>query len=249
VTAIGPSAVYVADDGGRGGLASFAAVVEPPAIEFVSVYAQRSQTPTLRGVSFAVDRGSITAIVGGRGAGKSSCVRLALGLDLPQAGDVIVTGRSVPSLKGRRLAKLRARFGVLFEAGAEGDCALFAGMNVFDNVAVPMRAAGSTREAEVRRRTLERLDEVGLTGCGDAMPTELPASMRKRAALARALAARPELALLDGLDADFDDDLYDVIRERREADGGTYLVTSRDAAVARRLADQVVELVEGRVVG
>jgi ABC-type transporter Mla maintaining outer membrane lipid asymmetry ATPase subunit MlaF len=213
------------------------------------VYAQRGQTPTLRGASFAVERGSITAVLGARGAGKSSCVRQVLGLDLPVAGDVIVTGRSVPSLKGRRLAKLRARFGVMFEAGTEGDCALFAGMNVFDNVAVPMRVAGVTRETEVRRRTLERLDEVGLAGCAQAMPTDLPASMRRRAALARALAARPEFALLDGLDADLEEDLYDVIRERRESDGGTYLVTTRDASVAAQLADQVVELVEGRVVG
>lgn len=222
-------------------------MVEVPAIEFVDVHATRERTPVLRGVSFAVYHGEIAALVGPPGAGKSSCLRQVIRLDVPHAGDVIVAGRSVASLKGRRLAKLRGRFGVMFQAGAMDGCALFAGMDVYDNVAVAIRATGRARESEVRRRTLERLEEVGLRDWAHAMPAELTRPMCKRAALARALAARPTFALLDDLDAELAD-LYDLIRERREVDAGTYLVTTRDAELAGRLADAVVPMVEGRIV-
>jgi len=218
-----------------------------PAIEFVDVHGGRDRTPVLRGVSFAVYRGAVAALVGPGGAGKSSCLRQIVGLETPWAGDVIVEGRSVPSLKRRRLAELRERFGVMFQAGPAADCALFAAMDVYTNVAVPIRVAGSAREPEIRRRTLERLEEVGLREYANAMPAELTAPLRKRAALARALAARPEFALLDDLDEELDD-LCDVIRERRESDRGTYLLTTRDADLAARVADEVFHLVEGRLV-
>jgi ABC-type transporter Mla maintaining outer membrane lipid asymmetry ATPase subunit MlaF len=198
-------------------------------------------------VSFAVSRGAITALVGPRGAGKSSCLRQVIGLDRPRAGDVLVAGRSVPALKGRRLAKLRTRFGVMFQGSVESDCALFGGMNVYENVAVPLRVAGRAREDEIHRRTLERLEEVGLTSYAGALPAELTGPLRKRAALARALAARPEFALLDDLDPEIVD-LCDVIHEHRLTDGATYLLTTRDADLAARVADDVLVLAAGRVV-
>lgn len=200
----------------------------------------------LRGVSLDVPRGKTTVILGGSGAGKSVLLRHLNGLIKPDAGSVEVEGRALGPLSEREMRSIRRRIGVLFQDGA-----LFDSMSVGENVAFPLREAGEKREAVLSARVGEVLSLVGLAGQEAKRPDVLSGGMRKRVALARALAPGPDCLLYDeptaGLDPILSDSIVRLIRRLRDELGLTSVMVTHHLGAMRFVADQVVFLKHGAV--
>jgi phospholipid/cholesterol/gamma-HCH transport system ATP-binding protein len=169
------------------------------AIEFVDVHKAFGRNRILRGLNMGIPEGKISMIVGPSGTGKSVCIKHMVGLLYPDEGDVIVHGESVPSMADDELFEMRKKFGVLFQDGA-----LFGSMNLYDNVAFPLRQHTDRGEDEIAEVVNRRLREVGLADAGDKMPNELSGGMRKRAGFARALVLDPDIVLFDEPDSGLD---------------------------------------------
>lgn len=201
----------------------------------------------LTGVDCDIPRGQITVIMGPSGTGKSVLLRHFVGLLVPDSGDVIVEGKQVPRLPEEELLQLRRRMGMLFQDGA-----LFSSMNVYDNVAFPLRQHTRKTEREIREIVMARLAEVGLTGAEKKMPNELSGGMRKRAAFARALVLEPQILLFDEPDSGLDPVrtalLCQLIREIQRRYGSTAVIISHDTKTVLEVADHVILLHGGRVV-
>src|SRR6201995_2337698 len=154
----------------------------PAAVEFVDVHKAFGRNEILRGLNMEIPDDKISMILGPSGTGKSVCIKHMVGLLYPDRGDVLVHGQSVPGMKDDELFEMRKRFGVLFQDGA-----LFGSMNLFDNVAFPLRQHTEKGEDEIEDTVMRRLNEVGLGSARLKMPNELSGGMRKRAGFARAL--------------------------------------------------------------
>jgi len=221
------------------------------AIELVDVHKSFGSKWVLRGVSFSVPADRITVLIGESGAGKTTCLRLLLALDVPDAGKIVVEGRQLGAMRRDELAALRRRGGVMLQGSGIYGGALFESLTVFDNVCYQLRELTDMSEDLVRDRAHQRLAEVGMADHLEAVPAELSAGMRKRVALARAWAADPDFVILDGFELGIDGvrrvRLAEVLRQRQRSAGGTYLVVTQDMDVARRLADHVAVLAEGRI--
>src|ERR671937_108387 len=185
--------------------------------------------------------------MGPSGTGKSVLLRHFVGLLQPDYGDVIVDGKHVPQLNEDQLLALRRNMGMLFQDGA-----LFSSMNLFDNVAFPLRQHTKKSEKDIRDVVMERLKEVGLAGAERKMPNELSGGMRKRAGFARALVLEPEIVLFDEPDSGLDPVrtalLCELIQEVHAENGGAYVVITHDIASARRVAEHISVLWKGRIV-
>jgi phospholipid/cholesterol/gamma-HCH transport system ATP-binding protein len=216
-------------------------------VEFIDVVKRFGRNTVLDGLSVGIPDGMITMILGPSGTGKSVCIKHIVGLLYPDEGDVIVHGDSVPDMTDDELFAMRKKFGVLFQDGA-----LFGSMNLYDNVAFPLRQHTEKSEDEIRDIVSRRLREVGLGGAEEKMPNELSGGMRKRAGFARALVLDPEIVLFDEPDSGLDPVrtalLCDLIREVHEENGGTYIVITHDIASARRLAEYMAILWRGKIV-
>src|SRR2546427_11105559 len=201
----------------------------------------------LDGVTCQIPAGKISVVMGPSGTGKSVLLRHVVGLLFPDKGDVRVAGESVPSLNDDELLELRRNVGMLFQDGA-----LFSSMNLYDNVAFPLRQHTKKSEGEIKEIVMQRLEEVGLTEAVKKMPNELSGGMRKRAGFARALVLEPEILLFDEPDSGLDPVrtalLCDLIREVHEENGGTYVVITHDIASARRTPDYMAILWRGKIV-
>jgi phospholipid/cholesterol/gamma-HCH transport system ATP-binding protein len=219
----------------------------PNAIEFRGVQKAFGTNRVLRGLDMSLPEGHISMIIGPSGTGKSVCIKHIVGLLYPDAGDVLVQGISVPSLPDEELFAMRRRFGVLFQDGA-----LFGSLNLFDNVAFPLRQHTEKGEDEIEEIVNRRLREVGLGGEGHKMPNELSGGMRKRAGFARALVLEPQIVLFDEPDSGIDPVrtalLCELIKEVHSENGGTYVVITHDILSARRIASYLVLLWQGKVV-
>jgi phospholipid/cholesterol/gamma-HCH transport system ATP-binding protein len=217
------------------------------AIECAGVEKAFAGHRVLAGVDCRVPRGQITVIMGPSGTGKSVLLRHFVGLLKPDAGDVLVEGRSVPRLTEDELLAMRRNMGMLFQDGA-----LFSSMNLFDNVAFPLRQHTRKSEGEVRDVVMARLEEVGLAGAERKMPNELSGGMRKRAGFARALVLEPRILLFDEPDSGLDPVrtalLCELIREIQRRYESTAVVISHDTKAVFEVADTVILLHAGRVV-
>ena len=201
----------------------------------------------LRGVDLSFRTGESTVVLGPSGTGKSVMLKLIVGLLKPDAGEVRFEGRRIDTLGETPLGPVRRRIGYLFQHGA-----LFDSMDVFDNVAFPLREAGIRDPVEIADRVDRSLRLVGLADLGRRMPTQLSGGQQKRIALARAIVLEPDVILYDepttGLDpirADLINEL--IIRLQRSLDV-TSIVVTHDLASAFRVADRMVMLHEGHVV-
>ena len=220
---------------------------KPDAIEFVGVHKSFGSNHVLQGLNMGLPEGQISMILGPSGTGKSVCIKHIVGLLYPDEGDVIVQGRSIPSLPDAELFEIRKKFGVLFQDGA-----LFGSMNLYDNIAFPLRQHTEKGDEEIAEIVNSRMREVGLGNAGEKMPNELSGGMRKRAGFARSLVLDPEIVLFDEPDSGLDPVrtalLCELIKEVHEENGGTYVVITHDIMSARRVAEHISVLWRGRIV-
>ena len=202
--------------------------------------------PILQGVSLAVPRGKITALMGASGGGKTTVLRLIGGQYTAQSGSLVFDGQEVSQLSHAQLYAARRRMGMLFQFGA-----LFTDISVFDNVAFPLREHTDLPEAMVRDIVLMKLEAVGLRGARDLLPSEISGGMARRVALARAIALDPELVMYDepfaGLDPISLGTAARLIRQLNDALGLTSIVVSHDLDETFAIADQVIVLANGRI--
>ena len=192
----------------------------------------------LEGVTCEIPRGNITLMLGPSGTGKSVFLKHLMGLLKPDRGEIWIDGKNLPALSSRELYKVRRKFGVLFQDGA-----LFGSMNIYDNVAFPLREHTRKSEREIREIVAEKLSMVGLTGAEDKLPGEISGGMRKRAGLARALVLDPEIVMFDEPDSGLDPVrtafLNELILDLNRKLGPTMIVVTHDIATARRIADYI----------
>ena len=217
------------------------------AVEFIDVHKAFGRNKILRGLNMGLPEGKISMILGPSGTGKSVCIKHMVGLLYPDEGDVLVHGESVPHMLDDELFAMRKKFGVLFQDGA-----LFGSMNLYDNVAFPLRQHTDKGEDEIDEIVKRRLSEVGLASAEDKMPNELSGGMRKRAGFARALVLDPSIVLFDEPDSGLDPVrtalLCELIQEIHEENGGCYCVITHDIMSARRVAEYICVLWKGRIV-
>ena len=198
----------------------------------------------LNGVDLAIEPGESMVIIGGSGTGKSVMLKCILGLLRPNAGDIRVDDKSVVGLSARALADHQARFGMLFQGGA-----LFDSLPVWRNISFALKGPAVERRAAA----IDNLARVGLgSDVADLRPSELSGGMQKRVALARAIAARPEILFFDepttGLDPIMADVINNLIRTLVTDLKITALTITHDMASVRKIADSVAMLYEGRIV-
>jgi ABC-type transport system involved in resistance to organic solvents, ATPase component len=187
-------------------------------------------------ISLSVPRGKITAIMGPSGIGKTTLLRLIGGQIPPDSGEILFDGENVPEMSRSRLYTVRKRMSMLFQSGA-----LFTDMNVFDNVAYPIREHTHLPPALLKSTVMMKLEAVGLRGAAKLMPSELSGGMARRAALARAIALEPDLIMFDepfvGQDPITMGVLVKLISELNSALGVTCVVVSHDVPEVLSIAD------------
>ena len=217
-----------------------------PLVELRNVHFAYGAQPVLRGLSLAVPRGKVTAIMGASGGGKTTVLRLIGGQQRAQQGEVLFDGKDVGRMDRAQLYAARRRMGMLFQFGA-----LFTDMSVFENVAFPLREHTDLSEALVRDIVLMKLHAVGLRGARDLMPAQISGGMARRVALARAIALDPELVMYDepfaGLDPISLGTAAQLIRQLNDAMGLTTILVSHDVDATFALADHVIVLGPGTI--
>ena len=198
-------------------------------------------------VNLHVPKGKVTAIMGPSGIGKTTLLRLIGGQISPDSGEVLFDGLNIPTLSRRKLYQERKRMSMLFQSGA-----LFTDLNVFDNVAFPLREHTQLDEELLRTLVLLKLEAVGLRGAAELMPSELSGGMARRAALARSIALDPELIMFDepfvGQDPITMGVLVELIRNLNQALAITAIVVSHDVPEVMSIADWVYILANGQVI-
>jgi phospholipid/cholesterol/gamma-HCH transport system ATP-binding protein len=202
----------------------------------------------LDGINLTMPTGQITVVIGKSGVGKSVLLKHIIGLLKPDSGQIIVDGQDMSLLAGRQLQEFKRRFGVLFQGGA-----LFDSLNVFENIAFPLREKTRLTEAEIAKRVRERLAQMSLTSEVEAkFPDELSGGMKKRVALARAMIQEPEIMFFDepvtGLDPPMANTVFHLITKTHKESGYTALVVSHDLPEVFQVADQVAMLHQGRII-
>ena len=217
-------------------------------IRIDGLHFSRGDRTIFSGVDLAVPRGSIVAIMGPSGTGKTTLLQLIGGQLRPDQGSVEVAGEKIHALGQTALYHLRRKMGMLFQTGG-----LFTHLDVFENVAFPLREHTRLSESMIRTLVLLRLQMVGLRGARHLMPQELSGGMARRVALARAIALDPELVMYDepftGQDPISMGVLVRLIRTLNDALGLTSVIVSHDVPETLSIADQVYVLSEGKIAG
>jgi phospholipid/cholesterol/gamma-HCH transport system ATP-binding protein len=216
-------------------------------IQVVDVYRSFGKQQVLKGINFRVRRGEILAVIGPSGSGKTVLLRLIIGLLRPDRGQVIIEGTDITTLYGRRLDRVRERFGMLFQGGA-----LFDSINVLDNVAFPLREKTKLSEPEIASHVQKMLESVGLGDMGYKFPAELSGGMKKRVALARALITGPSIVLFDepttGLDPILVHAIHQLILDTHRTFGYTAVLVSHEVPKVFDVATRVAMIHEGMII-
>lgn len=218
-----------------------------PAISVQDVVVDYSGRRVLDGINLEITRGETMVLLGGSGSGKSTLLRQMIGLERPQSGRIHVNGVDLANCSARELKKVRRSIGVAFQSAA-----LFNSLSVEDNVALPLREHTRLAESTIRLMTWMKLAVVGLAEFGDRSPQELSGGMRKRAAVARALALDPEILVFDepsaGLDPIVAAELDELILGLKRAFNMTVVVVTHEMASAFRIADRMAMLYKGSLI-
>ncbi len=221
--------------------------MEDKAIRIVGLHKSFGMQKVLDGVDLEIEKGKITVIIGKSGGGKSVLLKHLIGLIKPDKGSIWINGIEITKLKEKELNEIRIKFGMLFQ-----EAALFDSMDVFDNIAFPLREHTKKAEKEIEKIVENKLKQVGLLRFGDKMPAELSGGMRKRVGLARALALDPETILFDeptsALDPIISLTILELIKETQTYLNKTYVVISHDLMGMFRIADKVAFLSEGKII-
>ncbi len=201
----------------------------------------------LKGINLHIEKGESFVILGGSGTGKSVMLKHIIGLMKPDKGRVFIDGKDVTDYTRQQWFDVRRRFGMSFQ-----EAALFDFMNVFENVAFPIRRHTRSTETEIKKRVGYCLELVGLSGNETLMPAELSGGMRRRAGFARSIALNPEVLLFDepttGLDPVMTDQIDNVINDLRRGLDVTCVSITHDMVSAFDIADRIVMLYEGEIV-
>ena len=206
----------------------------------------------LDGVDLTVPAGAITVLLGPSGAGKTVTISHVVGLLSPDRGAVYVGDRNLVALGDAELNEVRQSMAVVLQGTLPFTCGLFFSLTVYENVAFALRQRNRWSEDRVRQVTMEHLGMVGLADRAGDMPEHLSAGMCKRVAIARALALEARIVLIDDFDSGIDGVrlslLCGMITEIQRETGATFLVSTHHMSAARRLADYVAVIHEGRIV-
>jgi phospholipid/cholesterol/gamma-HCH transport system ATP-binding protein len=201
----------------------------------------------LHGVTFDVKRGETMVILGGSGSGKSTLLRTLVGLEKPSSGEIWIKGKNIASISELEMDDIRKKLGMSFQGGA-----LFGSMTVGENVALPLREHTRLEDSTIDIMLRLKLQQVGLEGFEYYMPSQLSGGMKKRAAVARALAMDPEILFFDepsaGLDPIIAAGIDQLILELKQAFKMTIIVVTHELASAYLIADRMVLIDKGNVV-
>src|ERR1700682_1837512 len=208
---------------------------------------QYGELEILHGINFDVELAQTLVILGGSGSGKSTLLRTLVGLEKPSAGQVWMKGQDLSNTSRAEMDEIRKKIGMSFQGGA-----LFGSMTVGENVALPLREHTNLEDSTIEIIVRWKLDQVGLAGFEYYMPSELSGGMKKRAAVARALAMDPEILFFDepsaGLDPIIAAGIDELILELKRAFHMTIIVVTHELASAFLIADRMVLIDKGNVV-
>src|SRR5271154_2762251 len=200
----------------------------------------------LHGINFEVPSGETMVILGGSGSGKSTLLRTLVGLEKPSSGEIWIQGKDFASIPDKERDELRKKMGMSFQGGA-----LFGSMTVGENVALPLQEHTQLDDSTIEIMVRLKLDQVGLSGFENYMPAQLSGGMKKRAAIARALAMDPEILFFDepsaGLDPIIAAGLDDLILKLKKAFRITILVVTHELASAFLIADRMILVDKGNI--
>jgi phospholipid/cholesterol/gamma-HCH transport system ATP-binding protein len=217
-----------------------------PAIDLVGLRKAFDGNQVLRGVDLTVQPGESLTIIGGSGTGKSVLLRLIIGLMKPDAGNIRLEGIDIVPLRETELLQVRRRVGMVFQGSA-----LFDSLSVAENVAFALREHTTLSEQEIADRVREALNLVGLDAIEGMDPADLSGGMKKRVAVARAIALPPSILLYDepttGLDPTNVEKITDLILELKTKIGVTSVVVTHDMPSALKVSDRVAMLQQGRI--
>ncbi|MBA7510268.1 putative ribonucleotide transport ATP-binding protein mkl [subsurface metagenome] len=200
----------------------------------------------LRGVNLEIKEGETITIIGGSGCGKSVLLKHIVGLLRPEVGEIEIDSQEITRLGMEELAEVQKKFGMLFQGAA-----LFDSLTVGENISFGLRMLTDLDEREIRRIVSEKLSLVGLEGIEQLMPAELSGGMKKRVALARAIATNPKYILYDepstGLDPIMADVINNLILDLQEKLNITSIVVTHDMVTAYKVSDRIAMLYQGRI--
>jgi phospholipid/cholesterol/gamma-HCH transport system ATP-binding protein len=220
---------------------------QAPAISIRNLRVSYGEREILHGVSFDVPTGETVVILGGSGSGKSTLLRTLVGLEIPTSGEIMMRGKNLCCLPEDEWRDLRQHIGISFQSGA-----LFGSMTVGENVALPLYEHTNLDPATIEIMVRLKLNEVGLSGYEGYMPAQLSGGMKKRAAVARAMAMDPEILFFDepsaGLDPIIAAGVDQLLLKLKEAFGITIVVVTHELASAFLIADRMVLLDKGNIV-
>jgi len=221
--------------------------LKDPIIRIRNVSFQRDDRLILDDVSMDIPRGSIVAIMGPSGVGKTTVLRLISGQLQPAKGSIEVNGKEVSALSRRQLYECRKDIGVLLQNGA-----LFTDLTVFENIATPLREHTRLPEETIRERVMAKLDSVGLAGTEELMPHSLSGGMARRVALARAVILNPKIVLFDepmtGLDPIARSTISRLIRETNDQMGLTSVIVTHNVEQMKKLVDYCYILATAKLI-
>jgi len=215
-------------------------------IHLTDVHKSFGAQTVLNGLNLSIPAGQITAIIGPSGEGKSVLIKHMIGLLQPDSGRIEVDGESILGLRRSQMNTIREKFGMLFQSAA-----LFDSMNVFENVAFPLREKTKLTKSEIRTRVLTALEDVGLKNVEHKFTDQLSGGMKKRVALARALLLSPKIILFDepttGLDPIIKTAIHQLIKETHEKFGFTAVIVSHEIPDIFDIAQNVAMLYKGKI--
>ena len=192
----------------------------------------------LKDITFDVPRGQITAVLGPSGTGKSVLLKNIIGLLRPEEGQIYIDGEPIVGIRHKEMLRIRRKFGVLFQDGA-----LFGSMDIFDNIAFPLREHTNKGEREIKAIVLEKAEMVGMVAHLSKLPAEVSGGMRKRAGLARALVLDPEIVFFDEPDSGLDPVrvayLDELVRDVQREVGCTFFIITHNIESVKRTADYI----------
>lgn len=221
---------------------------ERPVIEINGLRKSFSGIEVLKGVDLSVMEGKTTVIVGGSGQGKSLIIKHILGLLRPDSGSVKVYGKEMTNISKKKLKEIRMDFGVLFQGTA-----LFDSMNVYDNIALPLRERTTMSEEDISAIVNDKIEMMDIAGSGEKYPAQISGGMKKRVGLARALVLNPKIIFFDepttGLDVAKSNEIYRIFFKTQQKLQYTAVIVSHDVPKIFKLADYVALLHNGVVQG